>query len=132
MSSERRVSPRMTEALQFKEVDSPARYARSTDKPVRYVAVADRQGMILGYLWINDEDDAAGWKVRRAAGDEGYNKGSLWVSLLHDAKVRDLTPAAALAEMIQNSDPAKSSHITDAAPAEAPGLAYVVQLADQD
>ena len=132
MSSERRVSPRMTEALQFKEVDSPARYAPSTDKPVRYVTVADRQGMILGYLWINDEDDAADWQVRRAAGDEGYNKGSLWVSLLQDAKARGITPAAALAEMIQNSDPAKSSHIVDEAPVDAPDLAYVVQVADQD
>jgi hypothetical protein len=132
MSNERRVSPRMTEPLQFKEVDSPPRYARSTEKPVRYVAVADRQGMLLGYLWINDEDDAAGWKVRRAAGDEGYNKGSLWVSLLHDAKARGLAPSAALAEMIEASDPTRSSHIVAGPPAEAAGLDTVVRLADQD
>lgn len=122
----------MTEPLPFKEVDSPPHYACSTDRAVRYVEVADRQGMILGYLWINDEDDAAGWQVRRAAGDEGYNKGSLWVSSLHDAKARGLSPAAALAEMIEASDPTRSSHIVAGPPAEADGLDYVVRLAGGD
>ncbi|MGW9025534.1 hypothetical protein ACWGQ5_15185 [Streptomyces sp. NPDC055722] len=132
MSSERRVSSRMTEPLQFEEVDSPPRYATSTDKPVRYAAVADRHGTVLGYVWANDDDDAAGWKVRPAGGDEAFNMGALWVSKLHDAKVRGLAPTAALTEMIRESDPDKPSHIVSNSVKEAENLEIVKALAAQD
>lgn len=131
MSRERHVSPRMTEPLQFDEVDSPPRYATSTDKRVRYAAVADRRGTVLGYVWANDEDDAAGWKVRRAGGDEAFNMGALWVAKLHDAKARGLAPTAALTEMVRESDPEKPSHIVSESIAEAESLEIVKTLAQK-
>ncbi|MGW7364326.1 hypothetical protein ACWGI8_13070 [Streptomyces sp. NPDC054841] len=129
MSRKRRVSPRMTEPLPFEEVDSPPRYATTTDKPVQHVTVADRQGTILGYVWANDEDDAADWKVRRAGGDEAFNMGALYVSKLHEAKARGIAPTAALAELVRDSDSAKPSHIVPGSLEQAPSLEAVKDLA---
>ncbi|MDT3396804.1 hypothetical protein RKE29_09140 [Streptomyces sp. B1866] len=119
----------MTEALPFEEVDSPPRYATTTDKPVQYVTVANRQGTVLGYVWASDEDDAAGWKVRRAGGDEAFNMGALYVSRLHDAKARGIAPTAALAELIRDSDTDKPSHVVPGSLRQAPGLEVVKDLA---
>ncbi|MFF3498121.1 hypothetical protein [Streptomyces sp. NPDC003247] len=131
MSRERNTNPRMTEPLRFEEVAGPARYARSTDKPVRYVTVANGQGAVLGYVWANDEDDAAGWKARSAGGDEAFNRGALYVSRLRDAKARGLRPTAALAELVRDSDPANPSHVVPGSLTGAPGLETVRQLAEE-
>ncbi|WP_052864015.1 hypothetical protein [Streptomyces niger] len=129
MSRERSVPPRTTEPLPFNKVDGPQRYARATDKPVQYVTVVDPQGAVLGYVWANDEDDAAGWQVRRAGGDEAFNMGALYVAKLRDGKARDAAPTAVLAELIRESDPAGPSHIASGSPEQAPGLQYVKDLA---
>ncbi|WP_037854494.1 hypothetical protein [Streptomyces sp. NRRL S-340] len=132
MSRERHVSPRTTEPLRFNEVASAPHYARSTDKPVQFVTVANPQGTVLGYVWANDEDDAAGWKVRRAGGDEAFNRGALYVSKLRDAKTRGLRPTAALAEIVRDTDPAGPSHVVPGSLRQAPDLGTVKNLADQD
>lgn len=132
MSRERHVSPRTTEPLRFNEVASAPHYARSTDKPVQFVTVANPQGTVLGYVWANDEDDAAGWKVRRAGGDEAFNRGALYVSKLRDAKTRGLRPTAALAEIVRDTDPTGPSHVVPGSLRQAPSLGTVKDLADQD
>lgn len=129
MSRERSVPPRTTEALPFEKVDGPARYARTTDKPVQYVTVVDPQGTVLGYVWANDEDDAAGWQVRRAGGDEAFNMGALYVAKLRDAKARGAAPTTVLAELIRESDPAGPSHIASGTPQQATSLQDVKDLA---
>ncbi|MFD9356201.1 hypothetical protein [Streptomyces sp. NPDC060031] len=134
MSGETRPTPqpRTTEDLQLRETASPPRYAKATDRPVQYVAAADRQGNVIGYVWANDEDDAAGWKVRPAGGDAAFNLGVMWVSRLHEAKLRGIAPTAALAEMVRDSDPAKASHIVPGSLRQAPSLQAVQELAAQD
>lgn len=124
-----RVPPRVTESLQWEEVDSPPRYANTTDKPVRYAAVADRSGTVLGYLWLNDEDDAAGWQYRRAGGDEAFNMGALWAGELHEAKEKGLTPSAALDAMMREYGPEDPSHIVPGSVTDAPSLQVVKELA---
>lgn len=131
MSRERQVDPRITEPLQFEEVAGPPRYARSTDKPVQYVTVANQQGAVLGYVWANDEDDAAGWKARQAGGDEAFNRGALYVSKLRDAKARGLSPTGALAELMRDTDPANPSHVVPGSFKEASVLDVVKDLADK-
>ncbi|MEU3291417.1 hypothetical protein ABZ722_03535 [Streptomyces longwoodensis] len=131
MSRERNVQPRLTEPLQFEEVAGPARYSRTTDKPVQYVTVANGQGTVLGYVWANDEDDAAGWKVRKAGGDEAFNRGALYVSRLRDAKARGISPSAALAELLRDSDPANPSHVVPGSLTQAPSLQAVKELAEE-
>ncbi|MEU6918729.1 hypothetical protein [Streptomyces olindensis] len=129
MSREPQVPPRVTEPLQWEEVDSPPRYARTTDKPVQYAAVVDRNGTVLGYVWVNDEDDAAGWQYRRAGGDDAFNMGALWAAELHEAKQQDLAPSAALAKMTREYGPEDPSHIAPGSLTEAPSLQTVKDLA---
>lgn len=119
----------MTEDLPFNLVDGPTRYATTTDKPVQYVTVADRQGAVLGYVWSNDEDDAAGYMFRRAGGDNAFNAGSLYVSSLHDAKARGINPTDALTELVRKSDPADPSHVVPGSLAHAPNVDAVKDLA---
>ncbi|WP_415950364.1 hypothetical protein [Streptomyces sp. KLOTTS4A1] len=129
MSTERHVSPRMTEDLHFRRTDGPPRYARRTDKPVQYLTIVDAAGAVIGYVWANDEDDAAGWTVRTAGGDEAFNLGFIWVTKLHEAKAQGLAPTAALAALVRDSDPSASSHVQSATPSEAPSLDAVRELA---
>lgn len=131
MSDERRVNPRFEEDLVFKRSDGPAMYAGKTDKPVRYFAVADGSGTVLGYVWANDADDAADWEPREAAGDEAYNAAHPWVMKLRDAKARGIAPTEALAEMMRDTGDASSTRIVPGSLAEAPSLAALEQLAAQ-
>ncbi|MEV0601247.1 hypothetical protein AB0I82_18370 [Streptomyces sp. NPDC050315] len=133
MSREQRPNPRLNEDLLFNEAPGgPPRYNPQTDKPVQYLTVADKSGAVIGYVWANDDDDAAGWEVRKAGGDEAFNKGGRWARKLHDAKARGISPTAALAEMIQESDPSKSSHVVPGSLTEAPSLTHIEELADRD
>ncbi|EST24578.1 hypothetical protein [Streptomyces roseochromogenus] len=119
----------MTEPLQWAEVDSPPRYANTTDKPVQYATVADGNGTVFGYVWVNDEDDAAGWQYRRAGGDEAFNMGALWAVEFHEAKERGLAPSAALAEMTRAYGPEDPSYIVPGSLKQAPSLDVVKDLA---
>lgn len=130
MNRERHDTPRTTEPLRFDEVASAPHYARSTDKAVQFLTVANPRGTVLGYVWANDEDDAAGWKVRRAGGDEAFNRGALYVSKLRDAKARGLSPSAALAEIVRDTDPAGPSHVVPGSLTEAPSLQTVKDMAE--
>ena len=85
---------------------------------------------MIGYAWANDEDDAAGRQVRKAGGDEAFNEGSRVAVKLHDAKARGLAPTAALAEMIQESDATKSSHVVPGSLTEAPNADVIRRLAN--
>ncbi|MFF3781350.1 hypothetical protein [Streptomyces sp. NPDC001933] len=130
MSNEQRSNPRLNEDLLFNEAPGgPPRYSSRSNKPVQYLTVADRDGEAIGYVWANDEDDAAGWLVREAGGDEAFNKGARWARRLHDAKARGIAPTAALTEMIKESDPSKSSHVVPGSLAEAPNADAVRSLA---
>ncbi|WP_406013177.1 hypothetical protein OG520_12115 [Streptomyces sp. NBC_00984] len=131
MSNEQRPNPRLNEDLLFNEAPGgPPRYSRLSHKPVQYLTVAGKDGEVIGYVWANDEDDAAGWLVRKAGGDEAFNKGARWARKLHDAKARGLAPTSALAEMIQESDPTKSSYVVPGSLTEAPNVEVVRSLAD--
>lgn len=134
MSREQRPNPRLNEDLLFNVAPGgPPRYRHLSSKPVQYLTVADRdRSHVIGYVWANDEDDAAGWVVRKAGGDEAFNEGSVWAFKLHDAKARGIAPTAALAEMIQESDPTKTSHVVPGSLSEAPNPDVVRRLADPE
>ncbi|WP_328887796.1 hypothetical protein [Streptomyces sp. NBC_00316] len=133
MSREQRPNPRLNEDLLFNVAPGgPPRYSHVSNKPVQYLTVADRDGQVIGYAWANDEDDAAGWVVRKAGGDEAFNEGSVWAIKLHDAKARGIAPTAALAEMIQESDPTKTSHVVPDSLSEAPNPDVVRKLANPE
>ena len=60
-SREQRPNPRFEEDMQFESIAGPPRYNRVAQGPVRYVRVAADNGVVIGYVWANDEGEAAGW-----------------------------------------------------------------------
>ncbi|MET7792013.1 hypothetical protein ABZS93_36420 [Streptomyces sp900116325] len=133
MTELQRPNPRLNEDLLFNVAPGgPPRYSHLSQKPFQYLTVTDRDGEVIGYAWANDEDDAAGWVVRKAGGDDAFNKGARWARKLHDAKARGVAPTAALAEMIQESDPTKSSHVVPGSLTEAANADVVRRLANPE
>ena len=95
-------SPRLSADLQLIPLPGgPRDYVNSTDGPVRYVAVADVDGLVLGYLWAAELDDGANFLPRAAAGIPGRQAAGGWKTELRERKHRDLTPVQALAELAQ-------------------------------
>ncbi|MFJ4481661.1 hypothetical protein ACIP3D_04875 [Streptomyces longwoodensis] len=129
MSSERPVNPRFAEDLPFREVDAPPAYGRQTGGPVAYLAVADTAGTVIGYVWANDADDAAGWVVPPGLPPRAVNAGASWLRALRGGKARGLAPTALLAELAQGANDNKLSHAVPGSRTEAPSLAALEEQA---
>jgi hypothetical protein len=123
MSSGRTGNPRLAADLPFTEVDAPPAYARQTGGPVAYLAVADAADTVIGYVWANDGDDAAGWVVPPGLPPRGVNAGASWLRALRSGKSRGLTPTAVLAELARGANDNKLSHVVPGSLTEAPSLA---------
>ncbi|MEV7996529.1 hypothetical protein AB0O67_32980 [Streptomyces sp. NPDC086077] len=130
MSSERPINPRFDEDVHFNLVSpGPPRYQNHTDKPVRYLTVVAKQdGAVLGYVWANDEDDAAAWEPREAAGPRAFSEGEIWHARLEGAKGRGVLPSQALAELLENSEGVRGRVLPDSL-TDAPNAAAVEALA---
>ncbi|MFD0279245.1 hypothetical protein ACFVHB_35860 [Kitasatospora sp. NPDC127111] len=125
-------SPRLSEDMQMRLVDGgPVDYTFRTERPVEYVAVANDDGTVLGYLWGCDADDAAGWKVRRAAGSAASNVGGYWYMKLRDAKSRGLLPSQALAELSAEPMAGRVGKIVPGSRTKADSLEKLQELALQ-
>ncbi|MFE9167916.1 hypothetical protein [Streptomyces kebangsaanensis] len=133
MSSERPINPRFDDDMWFNQVSpGPPRYQTRTDKPVRYFTVVDKQGgAVLGYVWANDEDDAAAWEPRQAAGPRAMSEGSIWHARLEEAKGRGILPSQALAEMLANPEGNKGRALPGSL-TDAPNAAAVEALAESN
>ncbi|WP_411148392.1 hypothetical protein [Streptomyces sp. A30] len=132
MSSERPINPRFAEDMWFEEAPGgPPRYQDRTDKPVQYFAVVDKQGgAVLGYVWAGDDDDAAAYQPRRAAGGRGINEGISWISRLREAKARGVLPSEALAEFLADPEPGGRGRPLSGSLSDAPNAAAVKALAE--
>ncbi|WP_369389178.1 hypothetical protein AB5J72_17485 [Streptomyces sp. CG1] len=133
MSSERPINPRFDEDVHFNLVSpGPPRYQNHTDKPVRYFTVVDKQdGAVLGYVWANDEDDAAAWEPREAAGPRAFSEGSIWHARLEGAKGRGILPSQALTELLAHPEGVKGQALPGSL-TDAPDAAAVEALAKGD
>ncbi|HEU5475301.1 MAG TPA: hypothetical protein VFV67_32060 [Actinophytocola sp.] len=120
-----------TEDLQPRVVAGPPSYERTTDKPVRYVAVANDAG-VLGYLWAADEDGAAGYEPRTAAGGDAFNAGVWWYQKLREQKALDVLPSAAIAALAALPDGPRTGHVVPGSEGEAISLATLRELATAD
>jgi hypothetical protein len=83
-------------------------------------------------VWAGDEDDAAAWEPRQAAGPRALREGSTWFNRLEDAKGRGIRPSQALAELL--ADPAAGTYgrPLPGSLADAPNAAAVEALAKSD
>jgi hypothetical protein len=135
MATDPRDVRRTTEDLPFKPAGpAPDKYAARTDHPVRYLAVGSRAGVVLGYLWAADGEEAAGFVRRPAAGDDGGNEAVAWTMELRDAKSRGVPAARLLEEFAQAELPVAATarhagRVIPGSQAEAPGLDALKELA---
>ncbi|WP_432158598.1 hypothetical protein [Streptomyces sp. bgisy153] len=120
---------RFEEDVQFKQVAGPATYSRRTDGQVTYVSVADGSGLVIGYVWANDQDDAAGWVVPPGLSDDAVNAGARWLRALRAGKARGLAPTALLAELAAGSNDNDTSHVVRGSSQQAPTLAALKERA---
>lgn len=131
VSEERPINPRFDDDVMFRQVaPGPPRYATTTDKPVRYFEVADKEsGVVLGYVWASDEDDAAAWEARKAAGPRALMESSIWFHRLESAKGRGISPSQALQELLTEYADGKFGRARPDSLREAPNAAVVKALA---
>ncbi|GEC09547.1 hypothetical protein SSP24_72020 [Streptomyces spinoverrucosus] len=129
MSSEQPLNSRFAEDLQMKQVAGPVTYSRNTDGPVAYLRVADRDGTVIGYVWANDKDDAAGWVVPPGLSANAVNAGARWLRALRGGKERELAPTALLAELARGANDNELSHAVAGSLTDAPTLAALKELA---
>ena len=100
---------------------------------MRYFTVVDKEnGVVLGYVWAGDEDDAAAYEPRQAAGPRGVNAGGSWVRRLRKAKEQGIRPSEALAELYGDPEPGGNGRPLPGSLAEAPNAAAVEALAQGD
>ena len=100
MTTGRRPPGFMTEDIQPTVSGGPAKYTSKTDKSIDYIALADEAGAIIGYIYANDEDVAAGWVPHAKATPAQQNLAVPWIALLRDARKRGINPTAALEELL--------------------------------
>lgn len=92
----------MTEDLELRVIAGPPRYRARTEGPVEYLTVADQGGVVVGYIYANDGDDAAGWVSHAAAGHHAHSAYPPWMAKLRVCKARGLLPSAALTELVRD------------------------------
>lgn len=99
----------MTEDLEIRIVSGPALYTTATAKAVEHITLRRAGGEVMGFIYGNDEDDAAGWVAREGASPEAWNDAAFWMRMLRDAKGRGIKPSQALDEMLLANNP--RSHV---------------------
>ncbi len=129
MTNGRRPPGYMTEDLEMREVSGPPKYTSRTDRPVEHVTLRTTAGEVMGYIYVNDDDDAAGWQSQAGSSPAAQNHASFWLRILHDAKKLGLKPSAALDEMLRATDP--SSHVVAGSRTTSINLAALKALATQ-
>jgi hypothetical protein len=121
----------MNEPLQFKMVGGRPRYGNETDKPVEYVAVANEESGLIGYIWVNDADDAASWVERPDADPDSFEGAALWFDLLRHYKAQGLPPSQALARIAEHPGGEVSGRVVAGSRAMASSLAELRRIAGQ-
>lgn len=131
MGTDPRAIPRTTEDLELNLLPGgPRDYANTTDKSLRYVEVANEDG-VLGYLWAADEDDAASFVPRSAAGGAAMRAWGSWKHELRQCKERDLLPSRALAELSDGAGNEKMGRVVPGSQAEAPNHSALKDFASR-
>ena len=119
-----------SEDLEPRIVSGPPKYTSRTEKPVEHVALANARDVVIGYIYANDDDGAAGWVARAEAGPEDQNLVAPWIRMLQDAKRRGLKPSEALDEMIRAGSDARG-HVVPGSRQAAASLAALKRLAKE-
>ncbi|MEV5601559.1 hypothetical protein AB0L33_08970 [Streptomyces sp. NPDC052299] len=116
-----------TRLLDSRLPESDDDYEQITDGPVRYLTVR-RDGRTLGFVWAAADDSAAGYVPRTAAGAEAFDAGTVWLTVLREARRSGLTPLAALHGPVRRPARPEAGVIAQQTPEEAPSLDALEEL----
>ncbi|HEV8146923.1 MAG TPA: hypothetical protein VGP79_11100 [Bryobacteraceae bacterium] len=130
MTTRRRPPGYMTEDLELRVVSGPPKYTSRTDKPVDHITLQTTAGEVMGYIYVNDDDDAAGWCPHAGASPTAQNHAAFWIRILLDFKKRGLKPSAALDQMLRTTHP--RSHVVTGSRTTSTNLAELKVLAGKD
>ncbi|MFJ7944436.1 hypothetical protein ACIQ6K_12430 [Streptomyces sp. NPDC096354] len=117
--------------MRFKRIAGPPGYNRVAQGPVQYVRVAADSGVVIGYVWADDEGEAAGWVTPPGLGAAEINVGAAWLRKLRDAKARDIAPTALLAELIRDTRDIQGSRVVPGSLTESTTLDELKELANR-
>jgi hypothetical protein len=120
----------MTEDLQMRQISGPPLYTSRTGKPVDHITLRTAAGELMGYIYCNDEDDAAGWQAQAGASPTAQNHAAFWIGILADSKKRGLKPGAALDQMLRTTHP--GSYIVPGSRKTSANRAALAELAGHD
>lgn len=119
----------MTEDLELRLSGGPPRYTSQTSNPVDHVLLCTSEGEVMGYIYVNDDDDAAGWQPRKGASPAAQNHAALWMLTLRECKKRGLKPRAALDEILGTTHP--GSYVVAGSLGRSESLAALQELASR-
>lgn len=106
-------------------------YSFLTDSAVRYLPVT-KNGVVLGFLWASEIEDAADYQRRIPAGADGFRAGGLWVSRLDQCKQEGLPPLEALRRWVGEPEhPEYGGIAEDVEEREAPSLEALKEIAQR-
>ena len=124
----------MTEDLELRVVSGPPRYLALTEGPVEYLSIAIPGGVVVGYIYANDEDDVVGWLSGSALDQQAAHSAYFpWMMKLRACKARGLLPSAALDELLRDDTGAAvdpRSHVVPGSRRRAPSLAALREAAE--
>ncbi|MUL43265.1 hypothetical protein FZ103_19190 [Streptomonospora sp. PA3] len=97
-------------------------YKMATDSAVRYLP-AYRGDVLLGYLWVAETDDAAGFVPRAKARADGHRAERRWIDRMREAESQGLPPSEMLRSWIGAEEDPKAGRLpSDAAEQRAESL----------
>lgn len=105
-------------------------FTNKAEGEISYVPVADAN-RVLGYLWWSDEENAAGFRPRPAAGPPAFNAASLWTKGLSKKEHKGLSPSQVVAELIPHHGGSVAGRAHQDPPLQAANLAALTEIAQR-
>lgn len=97
---------------------------------ISYVPVTDANE-VLGYLWWSDDEYAAGFEPRPAAGPTAFDAASLWTNWLFKDEYKGLSPSRAVAELIAHHGGTVVGRASQESPERAANLAVLEEITER-
>ncbi|MFJ3661493.1 hypothetical protein ACIPPM_13650 [Streptomyces sp. NPDC090119] len=103
-------------------------YRETTEHPVHHLTVRDDEDRVLGYLWADGVENAAGFEPRTAAGERAFQAGRGWLLKLREAHRLGLPAADVLPWLAGEPLPRGVGRLADLRPRVSPSLDALEEL----
>ncbi|MFG2813928.1 hypothetical protein [Streptomyces sp. NPDC048410] len=103
-------------------------YPETTGHPVHHLTVRDDEDRVLGHLWADGVENAAGFEPRTAAGERAFRAGRGWPLKLREAHRAGVAAADPLDWVSGRAAPPGAGRLTDRRPRVSPSLDALEEL----